>query len=47
VPGTNEVAVLLSRSECESLVNSLKTSYPILEHEKPGLLRRLQDALSR
>ena len=44
--GTNEVAALFGRSEALRLLESLKPGgWAIQEHERPGLIRRLEVAL--
>ena len=40
-----ELAVLFSREDCRRLVEVVAQNYPIHEHEKPNLLRRLQAAI--
>jgi len=46
-PGQNEVVVLLHRSEVERVIAWLTGKDPVSEHEKPGILRQLQSALTR
>jgi hypothetical protein len=46
-PGTNEVCVLLQRSECQRLLEVLRGGYPISEGEKPSILRQLEAAMTR
>lgn len=46
-PGTNEVCVLLQRSECQRLLDAMRGGYPIADSEKPSIVRQLESALSR
>ncbi len=47
IPGTNEVALLLQRSECERLVAALSGGLAISDHERAPILRQLRSALTR
>jgi hypothetical protein len=48
VPGTNEVVVLLQKSECQRLVEALTPGgAPIDHHHQPSIMRQLLAALAR
>lgn len=45
IPGPNEVAVLLVRSEALALLERIRTNMPLAYHEAPSIVRRLNAAL--
>jgi hypothetical protein len=47
VPGTNEVCILIQRSECERLLASVLGGPTITDHERPSIARQLDAALKR
>lgn len=45
IPGTNEVAVLMKRGNCERLLALVKGQSPIHDAERPAIIRELETAL--
>lgn len=46
-PGTNEVAILIQRSECERLLQSVTGGQAITDHERSSIVRQIEAALKR